>query len=259
MDKNLKYYNFLKSNKANKQAEEYKEFYNTEKEKKKTEGTFNGIDHIKLTFCQLLLNDAIKQRETDLKELPLKYEAAAGADSYEALLYWRCLIAGYTYRDIAEIVNRYSEEANPCYKCLLIKKTSYKGRIGEDLTRKKLATAINNNANKNGKGAADPEQITDFKLKQIPFIKALIDLHTTTEEEKKKLAQELEALLYFIENIQDGTTKELFKSRYIRRKQWEDVAAECLGYSINGDNSGEKARKIVERYLKKHNGSSQLF
>lgn len=255
MEKDLRYMKLLSSKKAERLNDLYKSFYEETKRNKQQEGSFNNAVHISAYFCQLILNDAIKTREKELEELPRMHRAAAKADSYEALLYYELRQMGEVDAYIANFINiyrLYPREAHP-YKRIPYRVPYRITGIKKDLPRKKLTRAIKEyEPEQEDSHNKRQEEITNQRLLQIPFIRALIDLYEGVpdrERDRAELIAELDTLINFIDSIEQANEKGLFIARYEQGLDWLDVAAGCGGLFLTEDN----ARKTVERYLIKYN------
>lgn len=218
-----------------------------------------------------MLKEALEEREKDLRNLPEFHRIAVKDDSYEALCYYEFVQEGRTYGEIDEIIRQYKTLYNaPSIK---IKATYYPNKNeSHDISRKKIYKAVKQYipaiCSTIRSDTVDPREITHKRLKQFPYIRALIDLYSEKLEgeidqikaeriklELEMLRKELKILHKFIEGIDDKITQNIFIARYKQGKSWEEVAAVCIGYGSNG----ESVRKIAERYTKRYNTGFQIY
>jgi len=193
----------------------------------------------------------INELEFDVVYIPKLHRIAVIADSCEALYYYESLVAGRDWTTTAEVINIYCRFHNAEHLKTqdIYYRTSTHGMTC-DVPRKKLDKVIK--AYCEGQKQREHDRgITDHRLKQIPFIRALIDLYIEQGryQEAGELMDELDYLRTFIRCIDEPMIQELMICRYEKRESWSYISCKCLRQGCRAD----EARKKVERYLMRYN------
>lgn len=76
------------------------------------------------------------------------------------------------------------------------------------------------------------------------FVAQIVDLEKQISELKSDINRERQAVMDFVESIQDGFIKTIFSLRFIGCMTWAEIA-EVVG----GDNTEDSVKKVCYRYL----------
>lgn len=76
------------------------------------------------------------------------------------------------------------------------------------------------------------------------FVAQIVDLEKQISELKSDINRERQAVMDFVESIQDGFIKTIFSLRFIECMTWAEIA-EVVG----GDNTEDSVKKVCYRYL----------
>jgi len=76
------------------------------------------------------------------------------------------------------------------------------------------------------------------------FVAQIVDLEKQITELKSDISCERQAVMEFVESIQDGFIKTIFSLRFIECMTWAEIA-EVVG----GDNTEDSVKKVCYRYL----------
>lgn len=76
------------------------------------------------------------------------------------------------------------------------------------------------------------------------FVAQIADLEKQISELKSDINRERQAVMDFVESIQDGFIKTIFSLRFIECMTWAEIA-EVVG----GDNTEDSVKKVCYRYL----------
>ena len=206
-------------------------------------------------FILILTESALQEGEEDLTTLPEIHIEAAAADSWETFYYYLRYKQGYLYKEIAGEAAAYRKFASA--NTLSTSNYVPTGRSrGADQPRKRLDKAIREYEPNTDKSKGS-ERMTDKRLKQLPFLRALLDMMKDgadlpeLEAKREEIERELAALLDFISDIERTASSYdtlIIKLRYLNGLSWDSIAKQTTG-------TGETVRKIAERLIERQNNS----
>ncbi len=91
---------------------------------------------------------------------------------------------------------------------------------------------------------SDMSKSPNAQDKVSKFVAQIVDLEKQISELKSDINRERQAVMDFVESIQDGFIKTIFSLRFIECMTWAEIA-EVVG----GDNTEDSVKKVCYRYL----------